>query len=373
MSKKPHILQDKATFKHNTAQRAFTISGITNIDRLSDFQNSLALAMLKGQSFFEWKKANASLIQSWEGADPKRLKKIYAHNIKTAYARGRKMEMEMEMVSRPPFTSGASYDELNPKGSKSVGQYDDELYFRFSCVLDSATRPTHRALHGVILPRNHPFWENHTPPLDWGCRCRIDIFDSDHLKEKALIPNSTPPISTIDNPFAFGSTNEELAHIINTKLKAHSQNKNASSSLKAMQKEIERREERFKSLNRLWNAQKREAMKLCQVQGGVAHIFGENKALYISQDIIHRHKNKHKEIDAFDYSLIPYMLEHIDSAFTDPKDERYLILVSKKFGRFYRLALKHIKDKNEIWVSSLLASNSLENLSGFLKNKKRIL
>ena len=56
----------------------------------------------------------------------------------------------------------------------------------------------------------------------------------------------------------------------------------------------------------------------------------------------------------------------------DPKDERYLILISKKFGRFYRLALKHIKEKNEVWVSSLLASSSKESLVNFLKNKKKL-
>ena len=85
-----------------------------------------------------------------------------------------------------------------------------------------------------------------------------------------------------------------------------------------------------------------------------------------------RHKSRHPEIDAFDYSLIPYMLENIDSLYIDPKDERYLILISKKFGRFYRLALKHIKEKNEVWVSSLLASSSKESLVNFLKNKKKL-
>lgn len=353
LSKKPYVLEDKATFKHHLSQKAFTISGITNIDRLSAFQNSLALAMLKGQSFSEWKRANASLIESWEGADAKRLKRIYARNLKNAYAQGRKMEM----MSRPAL--------------QDSGGEEDGWYIRFSCVLDSATRPSHRSLHGTILPRKHSFWKTHTPPLDWGCRCRIDMYSQDALEAKGWTPSSTPPISSIDNPFAFGSPNEELAHIIHKKLEAHKHNKNATQALQAMQEELERREKCFTNIRRLWDSEEKESFELCKIQGK-SWITGE-KSLFISQDTIHRHKNKHKEIDAFDYSLIPYMLENIDSLYTDPKDERYLILLSKKFDRFYRLAIKHIKEKNEVWVSSLLASNSMESLKVFLKNKKKIL
>ncbi|WP_199919392.1 hypothetical protein [Helicobacter enhydrae] len=82
-----------------------------------------------------------------------------------------------------------------------------------------------------------------------------------------------------------------------------------------------------------------------------------------------RHKSKHPEIDAFDYSLIPYILENIDSLYTDPKDERYLILISKKFDRHYRLALKHIKEKNEIWVSSLVGIDSEKKI---LREKRKL-
>ncbi|ANV98297.1 hypothetical protein BBW65_05565 [Helicobacter enhydrae] len=225
LSKKPLALRDKADFRHHTAQTAFTISGITNIDRLSAFQNSIALAMLKGQSFSEWKKANANLIEGWEGANPKRLKKIYAHNLKNAYASGRKMEM----MSRPAFKT--------PKDREGI---EDGWFFRFSCVLDSATRPTHRVLHGTILPRNHSFWDTHTPPLDWGCRCRIDIFSSYDLEQKGWTPSSTPPISSIANPFASSSTSSHLAHIIAKKLEAHSHNKTASKALHSLQTELKK-------------------------------------------------------------------------------------------------------------------------------------
>lgn len=354
LSKKPHVLKDKATFKHHLSQKAFTISGITNIDRLSAFQHSLALAMLKGQSFSEWKKANTSLIEGWEGADNKRLKKIYAHNLKNAYAQGRKMEM----MSRPALSNEGE---------------EDGWYIRFSCVLDRATRPSHRALHGTILPRKHSFWKTHTPPLDWGCRCKIDIFSQDDLERKGWTPSSTPPISSIDNPFAFGSPNEELAHIIHKKLEAHKHNKNATQALQAMQEELERREKCFSNIRRLWDSEDlKTPYSICSIPSALSSILGtQAKEVKIVADTIRRHKTRHPEIDAFDYSLIPYMLENFQSIYQDDKRGVKYLLISR-FGRFYRLSLKSLKDKDEVWVESLSSASDDKSLKNNLKNKRLV-
>ena len=36
---------------------------------------------------------------------------------------------------------------------------------------DDRVRPAHAALHGKIIPTDHPFWDTHTPPWEFGCRC----------------------------------------------------------------------------------------------------------------------------------------------------------------------------------------------------------
>lgn len=354
LSKKPYVLEDKASFKHNIAQKAFVISGITNIDRLSAFQNSLALASFLGQSFNEWKKANASLIDSWEGIDAKRLKRIYAFNLKNAYAQGRKMEM----MSRPDLKSARDGIDDGDNG------IDDGWYIRFTCVLDSATRASHRALHNTILPRRHSFWKDHTPPLDWGCRCRIDMLSKYELESRGLSLSQEAPSSSIDNPFSFSSGQEELESIIHKKLEALKANKTATEALQAIQVEMEKREQCFKAMRELWDSKDlKTPQSLGSIPSALASILNtQAKEVRITTDTIMRHKDRHPEIDAFDYSLIPYMLENIDSLYRDPKDERYLILISKKFGRFYRLALKHIKDKNEVWVSSLAGIDSQKKI-----------
>jgi SPP1 gp7 family putative phage head morphogenesis protein len=38
---------------------------------------------------------------------------------------------------------------------------------------DSDVRTEHAALEGLVLPINDPFWNSHTPPLGFGCRCEV--------------------------------------------------------------------------------------------------------------------------------------------------------------------------------------------------------
>ena len=141
-----------------------------------------------------------------------------------------------------------------------------------------------------------------------------------------------------------------------------------------MRIEIEKREQCFKAVRKLWDSlDLKTPQSLGSIPSTLASILDTKaKEVRITADTIMRHKDRHPEIDAFDYSLIPYMLENVDSIYRDPKDERYLILISKKFGRFYRLALKHIKDKNEVWVSSLASASDKEAIIKRLKNKEKI-
>lgn len=46
-------------------------------------------------------------------------------------------------------------------------------YLQYVAVGDEATRDTHRALDGLILPVDHEFWEDHYPPWEYNCRCMV--------------------------------------------------------------------------------------------------------------------------------------------------------------------------------------------------------
>lgn len=61
---------------------------------------------------------------------------------------------------------------------------DADLYpnLKYNAVNDARTREKHRALDGLILPINHPFWKTHNVPLDWGCRCILEQTDEQPSK-----------------------------------------------------------------------------------------------------------------------------------------------------------------------------------------------
>lgn len=49
-----------------------------------------------------------------------------------------------------------------------------DAMLRYTTVGDARVRDTHRALEGVTLAANHPFWDTAYPPNGFKCRCDVD-------------------------------------------------------------------------------------------------------------------------------------------------------------------------------------------------------
>lgn len=151
--------------------RAFTITGIENMNILADVRELVA--------------------QVPEGADWRQAKKQIAASIgpfvshdddKGALARA-------QLILR---THGfQAYANANHQVLER--QADVFPFWQYLSLDDEKVRPTHAALHNVVLPADSPFWKTHTPPWDWGCRCRKvallpeDVEDLIH-QEKNLPP-----------------------------------------------------------------------------------------------------------------------------------------------------------------------------------------
>ncbi len=73
-------------------------------------------------------------------------------------------------------------------------------------------REEHLALVGTIRPIEDPWWDTHTPPLTWNCKCRIRPTD----KPVAPIPKETakdkPAPGPADNPGRSGSVFDLKSH-----------------------------------------------------------------------------------------------------------------------------------------------------------------
>ena len=46
-------------------------------------------------------------------------------------------------------------------------------YWKYLSMGDEKVRTSHAALNGLILPADDPFWRDHFPPWELGCRCQV--------------------------------------------------------------------------------------------------------------------------------------------------------------------------------------------------------
>jgi putative prophage muSo1, F protein len=221
--KRPQLHFDYDEIMYEAHHRVFTVAKITRLDLLKDIQDSLALAAQNGQGFDEWKRGIKDTLarKGWLGdvavTDPKtgehkqiyvgnrRLRNIYNTNMRVAYAAAR---YQSQMSSDLP-------------------------YFRYVAVLDDRTRASHRALHGLILPKNHPFWDKGYPPNGWNCRCKVQAVDDDDLRREGWSMAEDIPPTKIHPDWAYnvGKT-DNLDEILTEKLAKFSKSRAISKSVK---------------------------------------------------------------------------------------------------------------------------------------------
>lgn len=221
--KRAELHFDYDEIMHEAHHRVFTVAKITRLDLLKDIQDSLALAAQKGQGFDEWKRGIKDTLarKGWLGdvvvtypktgeqkqiyVGDRRLRNIYNTNMRVAYAAAR---YQSQMSSDLP-------------------------YFRYVAVLDDRTRASHRALHGLILPKTHPFWDKGYPPNGWNCRCKVQAVDDDDLRREGWSVAKQIPPTKIHPDWAYnvGKT-DNLDEILTEKLAKFSKSRAISKSVK---------------------------------------------------------------------------------------------------------------------------------------------
>jgi SPP1 gp7 family putative phage head morphogenesis protein len=167
---------------------AFTVAKSAGFDILKDIHDAVTKAVAEGTGFDEFKRDLIPTLQAkgWWGradlVDPARpdlgpqnvqlgsvwrLKVIYDTNMRMAYAAGRWNQIQRNAEAMP--------------------------YLRYSAVLDSRTRPLHRAWSGTVLPISDDWWNTHFPPCGWFCRCSVQSFSEDDLARHGLSISDGPP------------------------------------------------------------------------------------------------------------------------------------------------------------------------------------
>jgi len=155
--------------------RTFTVAKVMKLDLLKDLHDSLTRALEQGIPFKEWHENIRPTLaaKGWYGrreiVNPetgevktitigaRRLNTIYETNLRSAYNHGRWVHQR-----RSPTME----------------------YWRYTSALLPTTRPSHRAMHGRIYPRDHPFWAANYPPNGYNCKCKVRAYSKKMLERR---------------------------------------------------------------------------------------------------------------------------------------------------------------------------------------------
>ena len=254
--KRPEVHFDYDEIMHGAHHRAFTVAKITKLDLLSDVQESLAYAAKSGLGFEEWKKSLLPTLakKGWLGnvdaKDPK------TGEIKQIYVGSRRLKNIYNTNMRVAYAVGAYEEAMN----------SDAEFLRYTAVLDSKTRASHRALHGVVLPKDHPFWDTHYPPNAWNCRCKARAYTKQELKSRGWsVTENIPSVEPHpDWAYNVGKTDNLDAVFADKveKLKDKAASKDFYENAKAFLGELERKRNLY-----VWQSGLDEAVEQIIVKG----------------------------------------------------------------------------------------------------------
>ncbi len=130
--------------------RAFVIAGAVKTELLEEMQSAVLKGIDQGTTLQQFKKDFSGIVKKhgWTfKQDPGwRAAVIFNTNMRTAFAAGSEAQMQRTKARRP--------------------------FARYIGGLSLDPRRLHLEWNGTILPLDHPWWSTHTPPNDFGCKCK---------------------------------------------------------------------------------------------------------------------------------------------------------------------------------------------------------
>jgi len=139
--------------------RAICVSGITDLDAVQNVRDAIA-ALPQGANWNDVKGEIVRNISPYvvDAVDPdERAKQEEA------------AEARAELLLRTQGFQAYAASEYQALRE----QMDVFPFWEYVTARDDRVRDSHAALDGIILPADDPFWDEHYPPWDWGCRCTV--------------------------------------------------------------------------------------------------------------------------------------------------------------------------------------------------------
>ena len=147
--------------------RLFSISGIESPDVLRAVRDVVAF-LPAGQTWNKTKRQIATLLSPYLGED------------------GAK-ERATLLLRTHTFQAFATSNWLGAQAD------EDTTHLQYLATEDDEVRPSHKALNGIVLPKQDPFWHDHYPPWEENCRCRTRSMNPDLVAMTKEADEKRPP------------------------------------------------------------------------------------------------------------------------------------------------------------------------------------
>jgi SPP1 gp7 family putative phage head morphogenesis protein len=141
--------------------RAFTVSGIEGARALQRVRDAIA-GLPQGGEEGTWDKVKQSVVDELDAA-----------------GFGAGAERRATLLIRTH-----AFQAFQASNWETAQLDEDTTHIQYLATEDDKVRDSHLALNGLVLPKEDPFWDTHTPPWEWGCRCRIRAMNPDLVEDE---------------------------------------------------------------------------------------------------------------------------------------------------------------------------------------------
>jgi SPP1 gp7 family putative phage head morphogenesis protein len=150
----------------------FALAQVAQVGVIEKVNQSLQKVIDGSQTFDEWKKEiGPELLSAWGGnvKDPgARLRNIFRTEVQRAYNHARVAQLQ------------------DPDVADVFGDW------QYSAIKDGRTSKLCRKCHGVLLPKDDPWWATHIPPLHCQCRSTVKPVRTGKAKRTEAPPSELP-------------------------------------------------------------------------------------------------------------------------------------------------------------------------------------